>query len=127
MRRYRQNVTALGNTVQSTASSLIAMSHSMRFASLAAVVLFAACASAKAPSAGSTQNSVPSASQTAIANAIDLAAAPFVGSIKSKKFYPAACHTVKLIKAGDKVGFGSVKDAQDAGFAKDLYSTDCQY
>jgi hypothetical protein len=53
--------------------------------------------------------------------------APFVGSTKSKKFYPAACSTVKLIKAADKVGFASVKDAESAGYAKDLYSTDCQY
>jgi hypothetical protein len=72
------------------------------------------------------QNSVPSASQKAIANAIDAATAPFVGSLKSKKYYPQSCHTVKLIKAEDKVGFVSMKDAQDAGFSRDLYNTDCQ-
>ena len=73
------------------------------------------------------QNAVPSASQTAIANAIAVANAPFVGSVKNKKYYPAACHTVKLIKTADQVGFGSMAEAEQAGFAKDLYSTDCKY
>jgi hypothetical protein len=96
-------------------------------AAIGAAVLFAACASSKAPAGGGTQNAVPSASQAAIANAIAVENAPWVGSIRSKKFYPAACHTVKLIKASDKVGFASVVDAEKAGFSKDLYSTDCQY
>lgn len=91
--------------------------------------VFTACATGGAGTAARSegaQNSVPSASQKAIANAIDAATAPFVGSLKSKKYYPQSCHTVKLIKAEDKVGFVSMKDAQDAGFSRDLYSTDCQ-
>jgi len=95
--------------------------------------VFTACATGGASGGAGTavrsegaQNSVPSASQKAIANAIDAATAPFVGSLKSKKYYPQSCHTVKLIKAEDKVGFVSMKDAQDAGFSRDLYSTDCQ-
>jgi hypothetical protein len=97
-------------------------------AASAAVLLLAACASAAKSPAGSSQSEAsPSASQVAIANAIEVANAPFVGSLKSKKFYPASCHTVKLIKAAERIGFASIKDAQDAGFAKDLYSTDCQY
>lgn len=90
-------------------------------------VLVVGCASAKAPSSTGAQNAVPSASQAAIANAIAVANAPWVGSVKSKKFYPASCHTVKLIKAADQVGFASVADAEKAGFSKDVYSTDCQY
>lgn len=96
-----------------------------------AAVLVVGCASAKAPSSAGAgagaQNVVPSASQAAIANAIAVANAPWVGSVKSKKFYPASCHTVKLIKPADQVGFASVVDAEKAGFSKDLYSTDCQY
>ncbi|QJR34195.1 hypothetical protein [Gemmatimonas groenlandica] len=94
-----------------------------------ASLLFTACASGGAATAArteGTQNSVPSASQKAIANAIDASTAPFVGSLKTKKFYPQSCHTVKLIKADDKVGFVSMKDAQDAGFTRDAYNTDCQ-
>ncbi len=93
-----------------------------------AAVLFTACASGGASTASSSQgpqNSVPSASQQAIANAIDAASAPFVGSRKTKKYYAQSCHTVKLIKPEDKVGFSSMKDAQDAGFSRDLYNTDC--
>ncbi len=93
----------------------------------AAAVLLVGCASAKAPATVGAQNSVPSASQSAIANAIAVANAPWIGSVKSKKFYPAACHTVKLLKAADQVGFASAADAAKAGFSKDLYSTDCQY
>jgi hypothetical protein len=93
---------------------------------VATIAVAGACASAR-PSSTGTQNAVPSASQAAIANAIAVANAPFVGSLKSKKFYPASCHTVKLIKPADQVGFGSIADAEKAGFAKDLYSTDCQY
>lgn len=105
------------------------MRHSFRvFAAAGAAMLFTACATAKSPAtAGGTQNAVPSASQKAIANAIAVANAPFVGSLKSKKFYPASCHTVKLIKTNEQVGFGSVAEAEKAGFSKDLYSTDCQY
>jgi hypothetical protein len=98
------------------------------FAAAGAALVFSACATApRTPTGDGPQNSVPSASQTAIANAIDVANAPFVGSRKTKKFYPQSCHTVKLIKAGDQVGFASIADAQKAGFSKDLYSTDCQY
>jgi zona occludens toxin (predicted ATPase) len=93
---------------------------------IATLSVASACASAR-PAASGAQNAVPSASQTAIANAIAVTNAPFVGSLKSKKVYPAACHTVKLIKPADQVGFSSIADAEKAGFAKDLYSTDCQY
>jgi hypothetical protein len=96
-------------------------------ATVAAAALFTACASGARPASAGTQNAVPSAAQTAIANAIEVANAPFVGSKKSKKFYPAACSTVRLIKTVDRVGFASMKDAEAAGFAKDLYSTDCAY
>jgi hypothetical protein len=96
-------------------------------AASAAALALAACASApKTQGTAGTQNAVPSASQSAIAKAIEVANAPFVGSLKSKKFYPASCHTVKLIKPADQVGFASAKDAQDAGFSRDLYATDCQ-
>lgn len=99
------------------------------FASSAVVLVFAACASGGASSSSaSTGGSAAKASDAAaIASAIDATTAPFVGSRKSKKYYPATCHTVKLIKAADQVGFASQKDAEAAGFAKDLYSTDCQY
>jgi hypothetical protein len=104
------------------------MPRSIRLlAASAAAVVLAACATGTKTAATGTQNAVPSAAQTAVANAIDALNAPFVGSAKSKKFYPAACSTVKLIKTADKVGFASVKDAEAAGFAKDLYSTDCSY
>ncbi|AMW05553.1 hypothetical protein [Gemmatimonas phototrophica] len=94
----------------------------------AAVALVAtACASAPAATSGGVQNAVPSASQTAIANAIAVANAPFVGSVKNKKYFPANCHTVKLIKSADQVGFASMADAEQAGFSKDIYSTDCKY
>jgi hypothetical protein len=94
---------------------------------VAATFLFAACASApRTPSSTGTQNAVPNAAQAAIANAISVAGAPFVGSLKTKKFYPASCHTVKLIKPAEQVGFASVKDAETAGFSRDLYSTDCR-
>lgn len=97
------------------------------FAAAAAALLISACAQATSPATSGTQNAVPSASQTAIASAIAVMNAPFVGSLKSKKFYPAACNTVKLIKSTDQVGFASMADAEKAGFAKDLYSTDCRY
>lgn len=96
------------------------------FAASATALVLAACASAGKPAAGA-QNAVPSAAQTSISNAIDAMNAPFVGSTKSKKFYPAACSTVKLIKPADRVGFATMKDAENAGFNKDLYSTDCRY
>lgn len=95
-------------------------------AASAAALVLAACASAAKPAAG-TQNAVPSATQASISNAIDAINAPFVGSTKSKKVYPAACSTVKLIKPADRVGFATLKDAENAGFNKDLYSTDCRY
>jgi hypothetical protein len=103
------------------------MPRSIRFLAATAALALAACATGSKTGPTGAQNAVPSATQTAIANAIDALNAPFVGSTKSKKFYPAACSTVKLIKAADKVGFASVKDAESAGYAKDLYSTDCQY
>ena len=91
--------------------------------------MLAACASGGASSksapTGGSASTVGDAA--AIASAIEAANAPFVGSRKSRKYYPAACHTVKLIKAAEQVGFASQKDAETAGFAKDLYSTDCQY
>ena len=90
---------------------------------LATVMTLAACASGGASSATTSAMSAG----TPIAGAIDAATAPFIGSKKSKKFYPSACQTVKLIKAADQVGFGSIKDAEAAGFAKDVYSTDCRY
>ncbi len=107
--------------------------RSLRHLTTVAVVasasfVFTACASGGAGTAvraEGAQNSVPSASQKAIANAIDAATAPFVGSLRTKKYYAQSCHTVKLIKPEDKVGFGSMKDAQEAGFSRDLYSTDC--
>ena len=99
------------------------------FASSAAVLMLAACASGGASSksapTGGGASTVSDAA--AIATAIDAVNAPFVGSRKSRKYYPAACHTVKLIKAAEQVGFASQKDAETAGFAKDIYSTDCQY
>lgn len=94
---------------------------------VAVTLLVAACASAPRTGAtGGVQNAVPNASQGAISNAISVAGAPFVGSLKTKKFYPATCHTVKLIKPAEQVGFASVKDAETAGFSRDLYSTDCR-
>lgn len=108
------------------------MTRSLRLlAATGAAFLLAACASAGSSSGssatGGTQNAVPSATQSAISNAIAVANAPFVGSLKSKKFYPATCHTVKLIKPADQVGFASIADATKAGFFKDAYSTDCQF
>ena len=94
-----------------------------------ASLVFTACASGGAGTAAraeGTRNSVPSTSQKAIANAIDATTSPFVGSLKTKKYYAQNCHTVKLIKAEAKVGFVSMKDAEDAGFSRDPYSTDCQ-
>jgi hypothetical protein len=106
---------------------MLSIPRSVRMTVAAGVALVAAaCASAPATTSG-VQNAVPSASQTAIANAIAVANAPFVGSIKNKKYFPASCHTVKLIKTVDQVGFASMADAEQAGFSKDLYSTDCKY
>jgi hypothetical protein len=90
------------------------------------IVLFTlgACASGATASGGTAAKA---SDATAISTAINAATAPFVGSRKSKKYYPSACNTVKLIAAADQIGFGSQKDAESAGFVKDLYSTDCQY
>ncbi|MCA0374946.1 MAG: hypothetical protein LCH84_04715 [Gemmatimonadetes bacterium] len=96
------------------------------FAAAGAALVLAACASTPAAQSGA-QNAVPAAGAPTIAGAIDAATAPYVASRRSKKVYPAGCATVALIKQPDRVGFASLKDAQDAGFAKDLYSTDCQY
>ena len=87
-----------------------------------AVIALSACASSGASGSSASTASVAPAAGTA-----DAASAPFVGSRKSKKYYPAACQTVRLIKPEERVGFGSMKDAEAAGFAKDLYSTDCRY
>jgi maltose-binding protein MalE len=90
--------------------------------SLLAVAALAlnACASTAASSAAVS-------STTAVAGSIDAATAPFVGSKRSKKYYPASCHTVQLVKPDDRVGFESMKAAEAAGFAKDLFSSDCRY
>ncbi len=87
-----------------------------------AVIALSACASSGTSSGAASPSAASSAAGTA-----DAATAPFVGSRKSKKYYPAACQTVRLIKPEERVGFGSMKDAEAAGFAKDLYSTDCRY
>lgn len=99
------------------------------FAFSAAVLILAACASGGASSstASAGGSAAKAGDAAAIASAIDAASAPFVGSRKSKKYYPATCHTVKLIKPAEQVGFASQKDAESAGFVKDLYSTDCQH
>ncbi len=96
------------------------------FAASASLVL-AACASGGASAAKSGSTAAKSSDAAAIANAIDVANSPFVGSRRTKKYYPATCHTVKLIKPAEQVGFASQKDAESAGFAKDAFSTDCQY
>lgn len=92
----------------------------------AAAVALGACASTTS-SAGSAATASPAAANTTVSGSIDAATAPFVGSKRSKKYYPAACQTVQLIKAAERVGFASMKDAEAAGFAKDRYSTDCRY
>lgn len=96
-------------------------------AGLAAFVTASALITACASSGVSPVSAASAASATPIAGAIAVADAPFVASLKSKKFYPAACQTVKLIKAADQVGFASIAAAEKAGFAKDVYSTDCRY
>ncbi|MEQ1693158.1 MAG: hypothetical protein ABMA00_17845 [Gemmatimonas sp.] len=84
----------------------------------------AACASGGASSATSTPaSSVTSAS---ITGSVDAADAPFVGSTKSRKFYPSGCGMAKLIKPAERVGFASIKDAESAGFARDQFGTDCK-
>lgn len=92
----------------------------------AAAVALGACVSA-GTSSGSSSAATPSAANTTIVGSIDASTAPFVGSMRSKKYYPAACQTVRLVKVSERVGFASMKDAEAAGFAKDLYSTDCRY
>jgi hypothetical protein len=87
-------------------------------------VVISALAGCAGTATSSAAGAAPSAS---IAGAIDATGAPFVGSRKSKKYYPTGCQTVSLIKAADRVGFASMQDAEKAGFAKDLYSTDCRY
>ncbi len=93
----------------------------------AAAVALGACASAGTSAGNAAGSSSPSAASAAVAGSIDAATAPFVGSKRSKKYYPAACQTVQLIKAAERIGFASMKDAEAAGFAKDVYSTDCRY
>lgn len=95
--------------------------------SVSAVLFLAGCASSKSAGAVNAVPASASADQVAIATAIDASTAPFVASRRSKKFYPASCHTVTLIKPADRVGFSSMADAQKAGFSKDVYSTDCSY
>jgi hypothetical protein len=93
-----------------------------------ATLLLSACATGGATATAKSGSSAATASDAAaIANAMDVANSPFVGSRRTKKYYPAACHTVKLIKPTEQVGFGSQKDAEAAGFTKDTFSTDCQY
>lgn len=84
----------------------------------------AACASGGAGSAASTPAS--SAASASIAGSVEAADAPFVGSTKSKKFYPSTCGMAKLIKPAERVGFASIKDAEKAGFARDQFGTDCK-
>jgi len=57
---------------------------------------------------------------------MDAATAPFVASRATRHFYPASCNTVKLITPANRIGFASMKDAESAGFSRDLYSTDCR-
>lgn len=100
--------------------------RAIRFVATAAVALIlTACASTGAATGGTASASTSAPSP--VAGSIDAATAPFVGSVKSKKFYPTACQTVTLIKSADQVGFASIKDAEKAGYAKDLLSTDCRY
>lgn len=105
------------------------MPRSLRLvAAASAAFVFAACASASTGASAGTQNAVPTtAGVPAIAGSVDATTAPFVASRRTKKVYPAGCATVALIKAPERVGFASIKDAEKAGFSKDLYSTDCQY
>ena len=84
----------------------------------------AACASGGASSAASTPAS--SATRASITGSVDAADAPFVGSTKSKKFYPSSCGMAKLIKPAERVGFASIRDAEKAGFARDQFGTDCK-
>lgn len=97
------------------------MRRSLLLAAIVPVALvLGACASTSTAGSSAT-------AQAAAATTVDAATAPFVGSKKSKKYYPASCQTVQLIKVDERVGFGSMKDAEAAGYAKDLYSTDCRY
>lgn len=97
------------------------------FVVTAAVLGFSACASSAGPAASTTVASPASSSDArAIATAMDAATAPFVASRATKHFYAAACNTVNLIKPADRIGFASMKDAEAAGFSRDLYSTDCR-
>jgi len=97
------------------------MRRSLLLAAIVPVALtLGACASTSTAGSSAT-------AQAAVASTMDAATAPFVGSKKSKKYYPASCQTVQLIKVDERVGFGSMKDAEAAGYAKDLYSTDCRY
>ena len=108
------------------------MSSFRAFAAAAALVLLPACASRQSSaSAGGASGAAgapsPGSDQSTIAAVMDAQAAPFVASRSSKKFYPASCHTVSLIKPAERIGFRSVADAEKAGYSKDLYSTDCKY
>ncbi|MES2523565.1 MAG: hypothetical protein V4617_12750 [Gemmatimonadota bacterium] len=106
------------------------MPHLRTLVAAAALVLLQACASRQAPAstgASSGGASTPGSDQSTITAVMDAQSAPFVASRNSKKFYPASCHTVSLIKPADRIGFRSVAEAEKAGCAKDLYSTDCKY
>ncbi len=95
----------------------------MRLTVLTSIVMLgvlSACATGGGRSTPATSDA------RAIATAMEAASAPFVGSRKTKRFYPSACNTVKLIKPADQVGFASSKDAEAAGFTRDVYSTDCK-
>ncbi len=95
----------------------------MRLSILTSIVVLgglAACATGGGRSTAATTDA------RVIATAMEAASAPFVGSRKTKHFYPSSCNTVKLIKSTDQVGFASSKDAEAAGFTRDVYSTDCK-
>lgn len=100
----------------------------LRIAAAAAVsLLISGCATGGTASRASGAGPAQAGDAAAVAGAMKAVSSPFVGSTKSKKYYPSACNTVKLIKAAEQIGFSSQKEAEVAGYVKDLYSTDCQY
>ena len=94
--------------------------------------VFGACAgganSAGSPPSPASFSSAATArsSASSVVGAVDAADAPFVGSTKSKRFYPSTCGMAKLIKPAERVGFTSIKDAEKAGFARDQFGTYCK-
>ena len=85
-----------------------------------------ACAAGGSGSAGSPPSPSSTPSVATLPETVDAADAPFIGSTKSKRFYPSGCSMAKLIKPAERVGFTSIKDAEKAGFARDQYGTDCK-